>query len=678
MSTNPLLNKFETPFETVPFDLIKEDHFLPGLQKAIELGKKDIEKVKANPETPNFYNVCEALEHAGHYVDVVSGVFFNLHGSNTNDKIQAIAKEFSPMLTEYSNDIVLDSELFSKVKAVYDQKDRLNLTTEEKMLLEKQYKNFTRNGALLNESQKQKLRDIDKELSSLKLHFGDNVLKETNDFVLVIEDKKDLSGIPESIVDAAAHTAQEKGHAGKWVFTLDYPSYVPFMTYADNRDLREKMAKAFGSKAFKGNDHDNQNIVKKIVELRSERAKILGYETHAHFVLEERMAGNPNKVLDFLNNLLDHAKPFGHRDVEEVKEYAKKNGFTGEFMPWDFSYWSEKLKMEKYSIDDELLRPYFKLENVMEGIFKVAKLLYGISFRERKDIPVYHEDVKAYEVTDELGLHQAVFYTDLYPRPGKRAGAWMSGFRDQHILNGKDQRPHIIIVCNFPRPTANKPSLLSFGEVTTLFHEFGHALHGMLSKCKYQSLSGTSVYWDFVELPSQIMENWATEKECLDLFAVHYQTGQKIPADLITKLKKASNFQEGYATLRQLTFGFLDMAWHSADPKKIGSVSDFEEEATQKTRLLPKIPDTSSSCSFSHIFQGGYSSGYYSYKWAEVLDADAFELFKEKGIFNRTVAESFKQNILSRGGSEHPMNLYKKFRGHEPSPEALLKRAGMV
>ncbi|GAB4013746.1 MAG: M3 family metallopeptidase [Bdellovibrio sp.] len=678
MNNNPLLNKFETPFETVPFDLIKEEHFLPGLQKAIEMGREDIQKIKANPETPNFHNVCEALEHAGHYVDVVSGVFFNLHGSNTNEKIQAIAKEFSPMLTDYSNDIVLDAELFSKVKAIYDQRNKLNLSVEELMLLEKQYKNFTRNGALLSDSQKEKLREIDKELSSLKLHFGDNVLKETNDFQLVIEKKEDLSGLPESVLETAAHVAKEKGHEGKWVFTLDYPSYVPFMTYADNRDLREKMARAFGSKAFKGNEHDNQEIVKKIVNLRSERAKLLGYQTHAHFVLEERMAGTPDTVFDFLNNLLDHAKPFGHRDVQEVKEYAKKNGFDGELMSWDFAYWSEKLKMEKYSIDDELLRPYFKLENVLDGIFKVAKLLYGINFRERKDIPVYNEDVKAFEVTDEKGLHLAVFYTDLYPRNGKRAGAWMSGFRDQHMLKGKDQRPHIIIVCNFPRPTQTKPSLLSFNEVTTLFHEFGHALHGMLSKCKYKSLSGTSVYWDFVELPSQIMENWVTEKECLDLFAVHYQTGAKIPVELVEKIKKASNFQEGYATLRQLTFAFLDMAWHTTEAGSVKSVAEFEDLATQKTRLLPKVEGTSLSCSFSHIFQGGYSSGYYSYKWAEVLDADAFELFKEKGIFNRDVAQSFRENILARGGSEHPMALFKKFRGHEPSPEALLKRAGLV
>ena len=675
---NPLLQKFETPFETVPFDLIKEEHFLPALQKAIELGKEEITKIKTNPENPNFYNVCEAMENAGHYVDVVAGVFFNLHGSNTNEKLQAIAKEFSPILTEYSNDITLDVELFSKVKAVYDRKDSLNLNQEEKMLLEKQYKNFARNGALLNDSQKDEMRKIDKELSSLKLQFGDNVLKETNDYLMLIEKKEDLSGLPEGVVEAAAHVAKEKGHEGKWAFTLDYTSYVPFVTYADNRKLREEISRAFGSKAFKNNDHDNQNIVKKIVEFRDQRAKLLGYATHAHFVLEERMAGNPDTVNSFINNMLDHAKPFGNKDVEEVKDFAQRNGFTEEFMGWDFSYWSEKLKMEKYSIDDEVLRPYFKLENCVEGIFKVANLLYGINFRERKDIPTYHEDVKAYEVTDESGLHLSVFYTDFYPRAGKRAGAWMSGFRDQHMSEGKDHRPHVIIVCNFPKPTSNKPSLLSFREVTTLFHEFGHALHGMLSKCKYQSLSGTSVYWDFVELPSQIMENWVTEKECLDLFAVHYETGKKIPPELIEKLKKSSNFQEGYGTIRQLTFASLDMAWHTTTPSEIKEVSEFEKMATEKTRLLPRVEGTSMSCSFSHIFQGGYSSGYYSYKWAEVLDADAFELFKQKGIFNKEVAKKFRDNVLSRGGSEHPMTLFKKFRGHEPSPEALLKRAGLV
>lgn len=675
---NPLLQKFETAFETVPFDLIKEEHFLPALQKAIELGKEDIRKIKTNPENPNFYNVCEAMENAGHYVDVVAGVFFNLHGSNTNDKLQAIAKEFSPILTEYSNDITLDVELFSKVKAVYDRKDSLNLNQEEKMLLEKQYKNFARNGALLNDSQKEELRKIDKELSSLKLQFGDNVLKETNDYLMLIDNKEDLSGLPEGVVEAAAHVAKEKGHEGKWAFTLDYTSYVPLVTYADNRKLREEISRAFGSRAFKNNEHDNQKIVKSIVEYRDQRAKLLGYATHANFVLEERMAGNPDTVHSFINNMLDHAKPFGNKDVEEVKDFAKRNGFTEEFMGWDFSYWSEKLKMEKYSIDDEILRPYFKLENCVEGIFKVANLLYGIKFRERKDIPTYHEDVKAYEVTDESGLHLSVFYTDFFPRAGKRAGAWMSGFRDQHMSEGRDHRPHVIIVCNFPKPTSNKPSLLSFREVTTLFHEFGHALHGMLSKCKYQSLSGTSVYWDFVELPSQIMENWVTEKECLDLFAVHYETGKKIPPELIEKLKKSSNFQEGYGTLRQLTFATLDMAWHTISPDKIKDVSTFEKEMTEKTRLLPRVEGTSMSCSFSHIFQGGYSSGYYSYKWAEVLDADAFELFKQKGIFNKEVAKKFRENVLSRGGSEHPMTLFKKFRGHEPSPEALLKRAGMV
>jgi len=675
---NPLLQKFETPFETVPFDLIKEEHFMPALKKAIELGKEEITKIKTNPENPNFYNVCEAMENAGRYVDVVAGVFFNLHGSNTNEKLQAIAKEFSPILTEYSNDITLDVELFSKVKAVYDRKDSLNLNQEEKMLLEKQYKNFARNGALLNDSQKDEMRKIDKELSSLKLQFGDNVLKETNDYLMLIDKKEDLSGLPEGVVEAAAHVAKEKGHEGKWAFTLDYTSYVPFVTYADNRKLREEISRAFGSKAFKNNDHDNQQIVKKIVEYRDQRAKLLGYATHADFVLEERMAGNPDTVNSFINNMLDHAKPFGNKDVEEVKDFANRNGFTEEFMGWDFSYWSEKLKMEKYSIDDEILRPYFKLENCVEGIFKVANLLYGIKFRERKDIPTYHEDVKAYEVTDENGLHLSVFYTDFFPRSGKRAGAWMSGFRDQHMSEGKDHRPHVIIVCNFPKPTSNKPSLLSFREVTTLFHEFGHALHGMLSKCKYQSLSGTSVYWDFVELPSQIMENWVTEKECLDLFAVHYESGKKIPPELIEKLKKSSNFQEGYGTLRQLTFASLDMAWHTTPPAEIKEVAEFEKMATEKTRLLPRVEGTSMSCSFSHIFQGGYSSGYYSYKWAEVLDADAFELFKQKGIFNKEVAKKFRDNVLSRGGSEHPMTLFKKFRGHEPSPEALLKRAGMV
>lgn len=677
---NPLLYKYETPFETVPFDQIKSEHFLPALQEAIKRGKEDIEAIKANTEKPTFANVCEAMEHAGELVGKVAGVFYNLHSAESNDDLQNIAKEFSPLITEYSNDIGLDEVLFEKVKSVYEQKNTLNLNTEEMRLLEKQYKNFVRNGALLNNEQKDQLRAIDKELSELGLHFGDNVLKETNDFLMVLDEESELKGLPESAIEAAKHLAEEKGEEGKYAVNLDYPSFVPFMTYAENRELREKLYKAFSSKAFKGNEFDNQDNVRKIAGLRHKRANLLGYATHADFVLEERMAEKPQKVREFLDNLLDKAKPVAMKEMDELKEFAEKNGGpkSNEFMPWDYSFWAEKLKKEKFSFDAEELKPYFQLEKVVDGVFTVAKNLFGISFKERRDIPVYHKDVKAYEVSDEQGRHVGVFYADFFPRAGKRAGAWMTSYRDQHKVNGNDIRPHVSIVCNFTKPTPTKPSLLTFNEVTTLFHEFGHSLHGLLSKCTYESLAGTSVYWDFVELPSQVLENWAYEKECLDLFAEHYETGEKIPEHLIEKIKATSNFHEGRQTMRQLSFGLLDMAWHGQDPSTVKDVGSFEREAMAPCELLPTIDGTNMSVSFSHIFRGGYSAGYYSYKWAEVLDADAFEAFKEKGIFNKDVADSFKENILEKGGSEHPMDLYIAFRGQEPKPDALLKRGGLA
>lgn len=677
---NPFFEKYQTPFESVPFHLIKNEHFLPALTKGIEEGRADISSIKSNQDKPTFHNVCEALEEAGELINKVASVFFNLHSAESNDELQKIAKEFSPMLTEYSNDIFLDPELFSKVKSVYDEKDNLNLTVEEETLLTNQYKSFVRNGALLSSDQKEKVRAIDKELSSLKLNFGDNVLEETNSFLLVIDNESDLKGLPDYAIEAAAGKAKEKGHEGKWAFGLDAPSYIPVATYLENREIREKMYKAYTSRAFKGDKFDNSDNIKKIAQLRYERAKILGYESHSHFVLEERMAQNPNKVKEFLSNFLDKAKPIGIKEIDELKKYTEENGGpkASDFKPWDYSFWSEKLKKERFSLNDELLKPYLKLENVIDGVFKVANKLFGLKFKERKDIPAYHEDVKVFEVLDENEKHVSVFFADFFPRDGKRAGAWMTSYREQHVKNGNDVRPLVSIVCNFSKPTSTKPSLLTFNEVTTLFHEFGHALHGMLSNCKYSSVGGTNVYWDFVELPSQILENWAYEKECLDLFANHYETGEKIPAEYIQKIKESSNFHEGRMTLRQISFGLLDMAWHSIDPKNVSDVAKFEEEAMASAEILPKVAGSNMSVSFSHIFQGGYSSGYYSYKWAEVLDADAFEAFKEKGIFNKEVATSFRENILSKGGSEHPMELYKKFRGHEPTPDALLKRAGLV
>jgi len=677
---NPLLHKFETPFETVPFDKIKPEHFLPALQEAITLGKKDIEAIKNNSEKATFSNVCEALDSAGSLVGTVAGVFFNLHSAESNDDIQNIAKEFSPLITEYSNDLQLDADLFARVKEVYDQRESLNLNNEEMMLLEKQYKGFVRNGALLNDGDKDKLRKIDQEMSQLGLTFGDNVLSETNDFILVLDNESDLDGLPESAIEAAADLATAKEHEGKWAVSLDYPSYIPFMTYANKRELREKVYKAFASKAFKGNDKDNQDIVKKIAVLRKERANLLGYATHAQFVLEERMAEKPEKVKEFLNNLLDKARPQAESEMKELKEFAQKNGgpTEAEFSAWDQGYWSEKLKKERYDFDAEELKPFFKLENVVSGVFEVANRLFGLKFKERKDIPTYHKDVTAYEVLDEESRHIAVFYADFFPRAGKRAGAWMTSYRDQYKVGNTDVRPHVSIVCNFTKPTSTKPSLLTFNEVTTLFHEFGHALHGMLSKCTYESVSGTNVYWDFVELPSQVLENWALEKECLDIFAKHYETGEAIPQTLIDKIKVTSNYHEGRQTLRQLSLGLLDMAWHAGDPGDVEHVGAFEREAMSPCELLTPVDGTNLSVSFGHIFRGGYSAGYYSYKWAEVLDADAFEAFKENGIFNRETADKFRENILEKGGSQHPMDLYVAFRGKEPTPDALLKRAGLI
>lgn len=675
---NILLTKFTTPFETVPFNEIKPEDFLPAVKEAIATAKGRVEALKNNKDTETFENVIEALENAGPEVELISGIFFNLHSAETNDKIQAIAKEFSPLLTEYGNDISLDADLFKKIKKVWDHKESFKLTAEQQMLLEKTYKSFVRNGALLNEAQKERLREISTKLSTLGLKFGDHILKETNDFVMLVEDKKDLDGLTEDVIEAAGLTAKEKGHEGKWAFTLQYPSVIPFLTYAKNRELRHKLWLANSTKGFKNGETDNKDIVKEIATLRHQKANLLGYESHAHFILEERMASNPKTVFEFLDNIVNHATPAAIKETEELKAYAKKLDGLDELQKWDTAYYAEKLKNEKFQVNDEMLRPYFKLENVIDGVFKVASKLYGLKFEQRFDIPVYHEDVKTYEVLDDAGKHISVFYADFHPRAGKRNGAWMTSFRGQKMDHGVNVRPHVAIVCNFTKPTPTKPSLLGFDEVVTLFHEFGHALHGMLANTRYETLSGTNVYWDFVELPSQIMENWAYEKECLDLFAEHYETKEKIPADLIKKIKDSSSFLEGRATLRQVSFATIDMAWHSANPDQVSDIEAFESKMTNKMDFLPSVKGTSISTAFSHIFAGGYSAGYYSYKWAEVLDADAFEFFKEKGIFNRDVADKFKNNVLSKGGSEHPMNLYVAFRGKQPNPDALLRRAGLL
>lgn len=674
---NPLLEKFQTPFETAPFDSIKTEYFLPAIKEAIQLAKSDIDQIKSQA-LPDFQNTIEALDHAGDKLNFISSIFFNLNAAETKEEIQVLARKISPLLTAHGNDILLDAALFDRINQVYNQKEQLNLSEEQATLLDKTYKSFVRNGAKLNEEEKLQLRKIDNELSQLSLKFGENVLEETNKYKLVVESERQLEGLPDSIKEAAAQTAEEKDLSGKWVFTLAFPSYLPFMTYAADRDLRKELFIAYNTKASKGDSLDNKQYILDMLKLKSERANLLGYQTHADFVLEERMAKSGPAVLSFLNNLLEKAKPKAIEDVAEVEAFAKALDGIDRLEKWDFSYYSEKLKKQKYEVDDELLRPYFKLENAIEGVFTTAEKLYGLKFKENKDIPVYHPEVTAYEVSDLVGNHLAVFYADFFPRAGKRNGAWMTSYRGQKIIHGKDQRPHISIVCNFTKPTKTKPSLLTFNEVTTLFHEFGHALHGMLANGTYESLSGTSVYWDFVELPSQIFENWCYEKACLDLFARHYETGESIPVDLIEKIKNAANFQQGYQTVRQISLGLLDMAFHNTDPNLIQDVKEFEKNQMKATSLLPEVDGTMMSTSFSHIFQGGYAAGYYSYKWAEVLDADAFELFLEKGIFDQETAQSFKVNVLSAGGKAHPSILYRRFRGREPKPDALLKRAGLI
>jgi len=670
------LKKFENKYNTAPFCKIKLSDYKPAFEQTIQIARKEIDSIVSNQENPSFTNTIEALDFAGEALDRLSSIFFNLNSAETSDEMQKIAQEVTPLLTTFQNDIALNEALFERVKAVYDQKEQLHLTTEQATLLDKKYKGFARNGALLAADQKNRLRAIDTELAQLSLTFGENVLAETNTYQLHITNEADLKGLPEGAKEMAADLAQSKNLEG-WLFTLDFPSYIPFVTYIENRDLRKEISIAYGKKAFQNNAYNNEAIVKKIVALRHERANLLGYETHAHFVLEERMAQNPNQVLTFLNDLLTKAKPAAEREFTQLANFAKSLDGIEQLEKWDGAYYSEKLKQELYQLDDEALKPYFKLENVLYGAFTVAHQLFGLTFNEIQDIDKYHPDVQTFEVLNEKHELVAVFYADFFPRKGKRNGAWMTSFKPQYIKDNINERPHVSIVCNFTPPTPTKPSLLTFNEVTTLFHEFGHALHGMLANTTYPSLSGTSVYWDFVELPSQIMENWCYEPEALALFAKHYETNEIIPQQLVDKIKESASFLEGMATLRQLSFGILDMEYHGKN-QAIENVKAFELEAMKVASLYPDVAENCMSVSFSHIFQGGYSSGYYSYKWAEVLDADAFAYFQEKGIFNQEVAASFKNNILSQGGTDHPMTLYKKFRGQAPQPEALLKRAGLL
>ena len=674
---NILTKKFSTKYNSAPFIGIENKDYKPAILSLMEEAKLEIEAITSNLDVPSFENTIEALEFSGQQLGRATSIFFNLNSAETSEEIQKIAQEISPLLTEFGNDITLNQDLFKKVKAVYSTKDSLNLSTEQQTLLDKKYKSFSRNGANLNESDKTKLRDIDKKLAQLKLKFGENILAETNKYELHLTNEKDLAGLPEGTKEAAKQLAESKEKEG-WLITLDYPSYIPFMTYANNRKLREQLSKVAGSKAFKGDDLDNQNIVLEIANLRFERANLLGYKTHSHFVLEERMAETPDTVFNFLNELLSKAKPAAENEYATLEKFAKDLDGIDRLEKWDSVYYSEKLKQKLFSLDDEQLKPYFKLENVIDGAFVVAKKLFGLHFEEISDIDKYHEEVLTYKVTNENGNLVSIFYADFFPRKGKRNGAWMTSYKSQFVKDDKEERPHVSIVCNFTKPTKSKPSLLTFNEVTTLFHEFGHALHGMLANTTYPSLSGTSVYWDFVELPSQVMENWCYEKEALELFAKHYKTGEVIPMDLVNKIKESATFHEGMQTLRQISIGLLDMSWHAKDPSNIKDVKTYENEAFKSTNLFPDVKENCMSTAFAHIFQGGYSSGYYSYKWAEVLDADAFEYFKQNGIFNKDIATKFKEHVLSQGGTENPMTLYKRFRGQEPKPEALLKRAGLI
>ena len=672
-----LTSKFQTKHNTAPFSEIKIEDYKPAFLENIKKARAEIDAITNNPEKPTFENTIEALEFSGDALDRLSSIFFNLNSAETSDEMQKIAQEVTPLLTEFGNDITLNEDLFKRIKAVQEQKLTLNLSVEQTTLLDKKFKSFSRNGALLSEEDKLKLREIDGDLAKLKLTYGENILAETNNYQLHITKKEDLKGLPEGAIEAAQALAKNKNLEG-CVFTLDMPSYLPFMTYADNRELRKELAIAAGKKCFQNNEFDNRNITLKIANLRFERANLLSYKTHSHFVLEERMAQNPDKVTSFLNDLLKKAKPSAKREFAELNAFAKKIDGIEKLEKWDGAYYSEKLKQKLFNLDDEKLKPYFQLEKVLDGAFTIANKLFGLSFTEVFDIDKYHEEVTTYEVKDEFGELVAVFYADFFPRKGKRNGAWMTSFKSQYINDGKNERPHVSNVCNFTKPTETKPSLLTFNEVTTLFHEFGHGLHGMLANTVYPSLSGTSVFWDFVELPSQIMENWCYEPEALALFAKHYETGAVIPQEYVQKIKESASFQEGMATLRQLSFGLLDMAFHSNDPSEIKDIKAFEKNVMEGTTLYPDVSENCMSVSFSHIFNGGYSSGYYSYKWAEVLDADAFAYFQEKGIFDKETATKFKDHVLSQGGTELPMELYKRFRGQEPKVDALLKRAGLV
>jgi len=666
-----------TPHGTIPFHLLKTEHFEPAFQQGMEAHNGEIDAIINNPDVPDFGNTIVALEKSGALLNQVTTVFGNLLSAETSDEMQAIAERVMPKLSEHSNNITLNEALFARIKQVYESIDKQALNNEDRMLLQNTYDGFIRSGANLTPEQKERFREISSEMSVLTLRFSQNNLKETNNFELPLQEDQ-LEGLPESALNAYAQTAKEKGKEGH-IVTLQAPSFVPFMKYSKCRELRKQLYMAYNTQCTHDNEYNNMEIVKKLVNLRLERAQLLGFPTAADFVLTRRMAEKSDNVYQLLNQLLEAYTPTAHQEVEEVTAIAKElEGEDFTLMPWDWAYYSEKLKEKKFNWNEEALRPYFELNRVIEGVFCLATRLYGITFQENKDIPVYHADVKAYEVFDRDGSFLAVLYTDFHPRASKRSGAWMTSYKEQWIDEKGNSRPHVSVTMNFTKPSADKPALLTFSEVNTFLHEFGHALHGMFANTTYQSLSGTNVYWDFVELPSQIMENFAIEKEFLNTFAKHYETGEDIPEEMIQRIVDASNFNVAYACLRQLSFGLLDMAWYTRTEPFEGDVRSYEKEAWKKTQILPDIAETCMTVQFSHIMAGGYSAGYYSYKWAEVLDADAFSLFKEKGIFHSETANSFRENVLSKGGTEHPMELYKRFRGQEPSIDALLKRNGIL
>lgn len=671
-----LMSEYGTPHGTFPFDKLKMSDYLPAVKEGIRLHDEEIQAIVNNPAAPTFENTIVALERSGSLLSRVQYIFYNLLEAETCAEMDSLSEEISPLETEHSNNVTLNAELFNRVKAVYEQRDTLSLTPEQKMLLEKTYESFEKNGASLSDEGKEKFRELSKKLSLLTLKYGQNVLNATNAYKMNINDSADLAGLPAAIVEAAEKKAKSAGMQG-WVFDLTFPSYGPFMKYAENRSLRQELYMAYNTKASSG-EFDNRQVVKDIVNTRLEISQLMGCDDYAERVLRYRMAENKENVYKLLNELLEAYKPTSEKEIEEVQAYAKAHGADFKIMPWDWSFYSEKLRDEKYSINDELLRPYFELENVKRGVFGLATKLYGLTFQKNERIPVYHQEVEAFDVFDKDGSFLAVLYTDFHPRDGKRGGAWMTEFQCQHVdEKGVNVRPHISIVMNFTRPTDSLPSLLTFDELTTFIHEFGHSIHGMVANTHYESLAGTNVYRDFVELPSQMLENWAFEKEYLDGFAVHYKTGEPIPAELIEKIRKAANFNVGYATLRQLSFGLLDMGWHTITTPFEGDVKAFESEAWRAAQTLPVVEEALMSTQFNHIFSGGYSAGYYSYKWAEVLDADAFSVFESKGIFDQETATRFRREVLEKGGSEHPMVLYKRFRGEEPSILPLLKRNGI-